>query len=96
MTDKTKRLLRILAVALLFAVLTSVCWITVQADHDCAGDGCAVCARLCGCRDLLKLLVGCSLAAGLPIFLRTNAPRPSDCRSTPPATLAALKVMLLD
>ncbi len=53
-----KRILSFCAVVLMSAVLIfSVVIIASEADHDCIGDGCPVCAQIEFCGSLLKTVL---------------------------------------
>ena len=54
MTNR-KRIISIIAAAtLLLSILCSMVYIAAEADHDCVGDGCAICAQISICRNTLK------------------------------------------
>lgn len=56
---KTSRLpAMFLACVLALILLFSVFFIVLEADHDCCGDGCAICAVLSVCETLLHRLAG--------------------------------------
>lgn len=88
----------ILAVLLLVAVTASLFVMAYEADHDCVGDGCSVCAVIALCRNTLKTLCGVLIAAAVAFAcFRFAAPVLSDrrvwsCRETP----ITLKVKLLN
>ncbi|MCR4591514.1 MAG: hypothetical protein K5668_11945 [Lachnospiraceae bacterium] len=51
---KTKKLTAcIMAAMMLFAVMFSVFFITVHADHDCTGEDCPVCAVIHQCENII-------------------------------------------
>lgn len=43
----------IIVVMMLFAVLFSTFFIALEADHDCCGDGCPICAFIAVCENIL-------------------------------------------
>lgn len=63
---KRTRFATVCAVALLaFAMLFSVCFIVVAADHDCTGTDCAVCHQIQTCQKMLEQLsASCTASAG--------------------------------
>ena len=91
-----RRAAAFLAVAACFALLFCVLFTAAEADHDCVGDGCRVCALLSLCRNVLRaavsaaVLTGCALAAVRGC--RPAAARAGDalCRRDP----VALRVKL--
>lgn len=61
---KQKRLAAVLLVVLvLVAMATSLFVLAHEADHDCVGEGCSVCAVISLCRNTLKALCGTLIAA---------------------------------
>lgn len=63
---KASRVLAILfAVLFVCTMLTSVLFLAFEADHDCSGEDCPVCAQIAACQNLLKTLFGaaCGLLA---------------------------------
>ena len=95
---KPKRLASVLALLVAFIMLFSVLFIALEADHDCCGEGCAVCAQIQVCEDLLRNLITAAalvvaawcLYALIRVFADTN------CCSVHPHTLIVLKVKLSD
>ena len=75
---KRKRLLAALIAGLTVAALLAACgFIALEAEHDCPGEGCHICAQLGVCRNLLRtVFVGlcvtalCVLCAAAPPVLR--------------------------
>lgn len=61
--DAKRIFVLLLIAAVCFAVLFSAFYIASEADHDCIGDNCTVCARLCACENLLGSLGLASVAA---------------------------------
>lgn len=54
----------LLALALALVMLFSVLYIALEAEHDCHGEDCAVCARIAVCEGLLKALaLACAVLA---------------------------------
>ena len=96
--NKPKQLAAMLALLLAFVMLFSVLFLALEADHDCCGEDCAVCAQLQLCEDLLRNLFTAALlllaAWCFRAVIRALA-RP-DCRFARPHTLIVLKVKLSD
>lgn len=46
----------VLAVLICCALLISACFIADEADHDCTGDNCAICAMISLCEGLMRHL----------------------------------------
>lgn len=95
---KTDFRLSAAALIVLCALLFSALFLLEQAEHDCAGDGCRICAALAVCERIVRMSVvlGCSA-----VFLRTaHLPRtglPGKAEMTVPVrTPVALKIKLSD
>ena len=56
----------ILCGMVVFAVLFSAVFIAMEADHDCSGENCPVCACLQLCEQFLHRTLG--MAAGAPVL----------------------------
>ena len=93
-----KRIASALALLAAFIMLFSVLYIALEADHDCCGEGCAVCAQLRACEDLLRNLLPAAApaAAVCCFFALIRAFADTLCRPVQPHTLIALKVKLSD
>ena len=96
MTKKFRFMVRLLAVVLAVAMLSSAVYLALASDHDCAGENCAVCRQIRACENLLKTL-GLAGAATAVTAAFTYA----LCRAILPRaemngtlTLVALKVKL--
>lgn len=79
------------------ALLLSVSFFAVRADHDCHGDDCAICRQLSTCGQLLKALCApaCTAAAFAPSLAAGLSLLPRSlylCATTP----VSLKVRLLN
>ena len=48
----------IMAVMMLLVVLTAVCFIAVEAGHDCEGEGCPICTCIEQCLNILNQVGG--------------------------------------
>ena len=96
--NRPKHPASVLALLMAFIMLFSVLFIALEADHDCCGEDCAICAQIQACEDLLRnLITTAALAAAawcLPVL--TRALSAADCRFVHPHTLIALKVKLSD
>ncbi len=96
MTKKFRFMVRLLAVVLAVAMLSSAVYIAVKADHDCSGDDCAICRQISICENLLKSLGLAGAAAAISAAFAYTV-----CRAILPRaemngtlTLVALKVKL--
>ena len=58
---KAKQPAAMLALLLAFVMLFSVLYIAFEADHNCCGEDCAVCAQIHACEDLLRNLLAAAL-----------------------------------
>lgn len=96
--NKTKRFAAVLALLLAFFMLFSILYIALEADHDCCGEDCAVCAAIRTCENLLRNLlpIALLLAAFQMLCVLVRAILSTDCFSAHPHTLIALKVKLSD
>ena len=65
MTNKKRVVAVILSALVLFALMTSLFVIMHEADHDCIGENCPVCAVIAVCQNTLKTLGGIVGAAAL-------------------------------
>ncbi|MCR5138342.1 MAG: hypothetical protein K6C12_14845 [Oscillospiraceae bacterium] len=81
-----------------FIVLFSVLFIALEADHDCCGEGCAICAQIHVCEDLLRNLMTVSVpvAAAWCLHALSLVFADTDCCSVHPHTLIVLKIKLSD
>ncbi|MCR5090979.1 MAG: hypothetical protein K6C08_15885 [Oscillospiraceae bacterium] len=95
---KKQRWTAVLAVLLVFAMLFSALYIALEAHHECTGEGCAVCAQIRACMELL-----CQLLTAAAVLMTADPlcpdageacrPLPHHCGSD---TLISLKVKLSD
>lgn len=68
--NHAKRILAgVLALALLLALVLCALCIAVEADHDCTGEDCPVCALVHQCENLLRQLAAAVAAAALLAFV---------------------------
>lgn len=88
----------LLAALVLVAMMTSLCFLAGEADHDCIGESCPVCAVIALCRSTLRALCGLLLAAAIAVLcVRAAAVLPSALRvAANRCTPVALKVKLLN
>lgn len=56
MTKKKRILAVIVAVSLLFVMLSFSAFALHNADHDCIGEGCSICAQINLCKNLVESL----------------------------------------
>ena len=93
-----KKRAAVLAALFVLVLLLSAVFIVHEAEHDCHGEGCAVCVQLDVCRTLLRqlgllLVVFAAALAARACPLRLCAPEEERfCRPTP----IRLKVKLTD
>ena len=93
-----KRALAVLAAVLALVMLFSVLYIAVEADHDCHGDDCAICAQISVCMDLLQHLALALLMIAVAAVLRLSALqiRKAVSFACHRVSLISLKVKLTD
>lgn len=58
MNKRTRILIVLTALAVAFVLLSSLAFIVLEADHDCAGEGCQICCCIENCENLLRQLTG--------------------------------------
>lgn len=99
-TPKTSKAIRtaagVLGVMLLFAVLFSAFYIAAEADHDCCGEGCLICACVHQCQNILRQLgngAAASRSAVIPVCVFLFAAM-TIVMALCPATLVSGKVRL--
>ena len=98
MTSKKRISAVLIAMALVFAMLFFTFFIAAEADHDCVGEGCAVCCQISVCENVLKSVM-CTLvmaavfaAVGFVAFTLRNC----ENRDFYYSSLVSLKVKLSD
>lgn len=71
MTHAKQTIALITPLAMLLLVLVSVSFLAAEADHDCAGEDCAVCACIRQCVETLRQLGSIAALAALllPVLL---------------------------
>ena len=96
--NKQKHSAAVLALLLAFVMLFSVLFLVLEAEHDCCGEGCLVCALLRACESFLRHLL--PISALLPALGFLCAPvrsfPGSDRRFAEPHSLILWKVKLSD
>ncbi len=98
MTNKKRLAAIVFAAVVLFALMISLFVITCEADHDCAGENCLVCAVIELCRKTLETFGGVPASAGIAfayslfITQAVSVLRIVTCSGTP----VSLKVRLLN
>jgi hypothetical protein len=95
---KSKRLASVLVLLVACIMLFSVLFIALEADHDCCGEGCAVCAQIQVCEDLLRNLITAAalVVAAWCLYVLIRVFADTNCCSVHPQTLIVLKVKLSD
>ena len=63
MTNKKRSAAVLCALFVLFALIASLFFIVHEADHDCRGENCLVCAVIALCQNTIKTLCGALIAA---------------------------------
>ena len=64
--DQRRRLLAgVMALAALLTLLLSAFYIAAEADHDCSGEDCVICAQLRQCEKLLCCAAALAVAAAV-------------------------------
>ena len=99
MSGRRRLCARILCFGMLLVLFASFAYIACEADHDCAGETCAVCERIAAAQVLLRgaaaLCVLAGVLSALPSALRALSARrglSAPALSTP----VCLKVRLND
>ncbi len=95
---RPKRFASALALLVAIIMLFSVLYIALEADHDCCGEGCAICAHIRACDDLLRnLLAAAVLSAPVwCLYALIHVFADIDHCAVHPLTLISLKVKLSD
>ena len=98
-TAKGKRIVSMLtAMAVCFVMLFSACFIAAEAHHDCAGEGCTVCAQIISCENVLRNVTAAVSCVFLVLHIFTAAAAEAGAAYTARYndTLIELKVELLN
>ena len=95
---KSKRLASVLVLLVACIMIFSVLFIALEADHNCCGEGCAVCAQIQVCEDLFRNLITAAalVVAAWCFYALIRVFADADCCSVHPHTLIVLKVKLSD
>ncbi len=95
---KSKRLASVLVLLVACIMLFSVLFIALEADHDCCGEGCAVCVQIQACEDLLRnlLTVALLVVAAWCFYALHRVFADVDSCAFYPHTLITLMVKLSD
>ena len=96
MPKRNRVLTVLLAAAVLFVMLSSACYIAIEADHDCTGDDCPICCQISVCENTLKSVGQAVLVVILAAFIGiTMFSMPSFAKKpTYNTSLVTLKVKL--
>ena len=96
MTAKQLRALTALLLALV--MILSISFIALNADHDCCGEDCRICAQIRACEELLHdlLPVAAVLLAAWGVSSPGTVPSADTAVFACPHTLITLKVKLSD
>lgn len=88
----------IMGLMMLVFVLFSAFYIAVEADHDCCGEGCPICACIQMCENTLREIVGRTIAklSALSPVLCIFLIAATFAASIPQETLVSGKVRLND
>ena len=54
MTKKNRRIAFVLVLTVFFVMLSSVFYISAEAEHDCSGENCLICYQINLCKNVLK------------------------------------------
>ncbi len=95
---KSKRLASVLVLLVACIMLFSVLFIAMEADHDCCGEGCAICAQIQACEDLLRnlLSIAALVVAAWCLYALIRVFVDTECCPLYRHTLIVLKVKLSD
>ena len=98
MSKKCRVVAILIAAAVLFVMLSSACYIAIEADHDCTGEDCPICYQISVCENTLKSLGQAVASVTLAIFIGVSAASLLSFvkRSAVHTTLVSLKVKLSD
>ncbi len=88
----------VLAVLLAFVMLFSVLYVVLEADHECSGEDCAVCAQIRACMNLIRNLLPVAAVLTTAGLIDLSAERIGGvlCRVFSSITLISLKIKLSD
>lgn len=86
-------ILRLLAAAVVFAMLFSACFLIAEADHECAGEDCPICYQVNLCSHTVRF-AGIFAAAVFTLFSGTLAVLSLAEKPDRRVSLVTLKVKL--
>ena len=94
----SKRFASVIALLVAFIMLFSVLFVALEADHDCCGEDCNICAQIQVCEDLLRnlLMTMAVLIAAWSFCALIFSVAAEDIGLVYPHTLITLKVKLSD
>ena len=98
MARSKKTIYSLLAMLAVIAIVLSVCFVAVEADHNCTGAHCAICHQISACESLLRSFglpgaaAGIMAAVGYTIFHCLGYRKEAARIATP----VSLKVKLSD
>lgn len=95
---RTKITALILCALFCFVVFFSIAFVALEADHDCAGEDCPVCAEMAVCAAFIQTVATVAFVAALRPLLHFVAGRTTNryASSDYSDTLVSLKVLLLN
>ncbi len=98
MSKRNRIMTVLLAAAVLFVMLSSACYIAIEADHDCIGDDCPICYQISVCENTLRSVGQAVIILILAAFIGiTMFSMPSFAKKPAYNTsLVTLKVKLSD
>ena len=87
----------LLTAAVCFAMLFSLCFLAAEADHDCTGEDCAVCAQISNAENILRAVL-CTAAGAAAAAAVCSVVRVIEAaeKKTLTGTLITLKTELLN
>lgn len=98
MTKKNRLVAIILALTVFFVMLSSVCFIVAQADHDCVGEDCPICYQISTSENTLKNLGNVAVIVAFAALLTYSVVNLSAYaeKHSINTTLVSLKIKLSD
>lgn len=96
MTKKNRLIAGLLAMTVLFVMLSSVIYIAVESGHDCSGEDCPICYHISICANTLKSvgLIAAAVTQVVLIGIFDLSLLSSARRLASHTTLVSLKVKL--
>lgn len=65
------RILSLLVLSVIIALLFSICFVIIEANHDCEGEDCQICHQIYICENLLKSVSKVLISFSLVVFLKS-------------------------